>query len=284
MPFYLRTGKRMPRKLSQIVVQFRPVPHRMFPSDAADVFEPNRLIINIQPEEGIVLKFQAKEPGSGMRLRNVSMDFNYGDAFHAQNREAYETLLQEVMEGDATLFMRNDQEHEAWKIVMPILEAWGDARERFPNYASGTWGTRSGRHHAREGRPLMAQPDDRSHDALMRIDVCSGPEGIAEAAAAVFLDAYLRHEGEFVVALSGGSTPKRLHALLATLEIDWGRVDGAPGRRPLRRSERPAVEQADGAEDPAGPREGRAGSFPWCGGRPARPTPGRWRRSCLRST
>ena len=141
VPFYLRTGKRMPRKLSQIVVQFRPVPHRMFPADAADVFEPNRLIVNIQPEEGIVLKFEAKEPGSGMRLRNVSMDFNYGEAFHSQNREAYETLLQEVMEGDATLFMRNDQEHEAWKLVMPILEAWQSVpATSFPNYPAGTWG------------------------------------------------------------------------------------------------------------------------------------------------
>ena len=141
VPFYLRTGKRLPRKLSQIVVQFRPVPHRMFPNDAADVFEPNRLIINIQPEEGIVLKFEAKEPGSGMRLRNVSMDFNYSDAFHSQNREAYETLLQEVMEGDATLFMRNDQEHQAWKIVMPILEAWETVpATSFPNYPAGTWG------------------------------------------------------------------------------------------------------------------------------------------------
>jgi glucose-6-phosphate 1-dehydrogenase len=141
VPFYLRTGKRLPRKLSQIVVQFRPVPHRMFPHSAADVFEPNRLVINIQPEEGITLKFEAKEPGSGMRLRNVSMEFNYSEAFHSQNREAYETLLQEVMEGDATLFMRNDQEHEAWKLVMPILEAWESLpATSFPNYPAGTWG------------------------------------------------------------------------------------------------------------------------------------------------
>ncbi len=141
VPFYLRTGKRLPRKLSQIVVQFRPVPHRMFPNAAADIFEPNRLIIDIQPEEGITLKFEAKEPGSGMRLRNVSMEFNYGDAFHAPSREAYETLLQEVMMGDQTLFMRNDQEHEAWRLVMPILEAWESVQATsFPNYAGGTWG------------------------------------------------------------------------------------------------------------------------------------------------
>ncbi len=141
VPFYLRTGKRLPRKLSQIVVVFRPVPHRMFPPQATDNFEPNRLIINIQPEEEIVLRFQAKEPGSGMRLRAVSMDFNYGEAFHAQSREAYETLLQEVIEGDTTLFMRSDQEHAAWEIIDPILQLWeGHSSSSFPNYSAGTWG------------------------------------------------------------------------------------------------------------------------------------------------
>jgi glucose-6-phosphate 1-dehydrogenase len=141
VPFYLRTGKRMSRKLSQIVVVFKPVPHHMFPASATDSFEPNRLIINIQPEEGIVLKFEAKEPGSRMRLKTVSMDFNYSEAFHVQSREAYETLLQEVMEGDATLFMRSDQEEEAWKQVMPILDAWtSSSASNFPNYASGSWG------------------------------------------------------------------------------------------------------------------------------------------------
>ncbi|HWD39756.1 MAG TPA: glucose-6-phosphate dehydrogenase [Fimbriimonas sp.] len=141
VPFYLRTGKRMARKLSQIVVVFRPIPHQMFPSNASDTFEPNRLIVNIQPEEAIVLKFEAKEPGSGMRLRTVSMDFNYSEAFRTQSREAYETLLQEVMEGDATLFMRSDQEDEAWKHVMPIVDVWSSIpASSFPNYPAGTWG------------------------------------------------------------------------------------------------------------------------------------------------
>jgi glucose-6-phosphate 1-dehydrogenase len=141
VPFYLRTGKRLSRKLSQIVVVFRPVPHHMFPASATDTFEPNRLVINIQPEEAIVLKFEAKEPGSRMRLKTVSMDFNYSEAFQSQSREAYETLLQEVMEGDPTLFMRSDQEDEAWKQVMPIIDAWGSSpATNYPNYPSGTWG------------------------------------------------------------------------------------------------------------------------------------------------
>lgn len=141
VPFYLRTGKRMPRKLSQIVVNFKPIPHQMFPPTATDSFEPNRLLINIQPEEGITIRFEAKEPGSGMRLRGVEMNFSYGQAFHAASREAYETLLQEVINGDATLFMRADQESYAWKLLMPVLTAWSEIpASSFPNYAAGTWG------------------------------------------------------------------------------------------------------------------------------------------------
>jgi glucose-6-phosphate 1-dehydrogenase len=141
VPFYLRTGKRLTRKLSQIVIVFRPVPHLMFAADATESFEPNRLIINIQPEEGIILKFQAKEPGSGMRLSTVSMGFDYSQTFQASSREAYETLLQEVISGDTTLFMRDDQERAAWNIVEPLLDAW-QARpaNAFPNYSAGTWG------------------------------------------------------------------------------------------------------------------------------------------------
>jgi glucose-6-phosphate 1-dehydrogenase len=144
VPFYLRTGKCMPRKLSQIVIGFRPVPHRMFPLHATDNFEPNRLVIGIQPEEEIVLSFQAKEPGAGMKLRGVAMNFNYDEAFGAPSREAYETLLQEVIEGSTTLFMRADQVRAAWQIVEPVLQVWGaNASSSFPNYAAGSWGPAS---------------------------------------------------------------------------------------------------------------------------------------------
>jgi len=163
VPFYLRTGKRMARKFSQIVIVFRPVPHLMFSADVTDIFEPNRLVINIQPEEGIILKFQAKEPGSGMRLSTVSMGFDYSQAFHAPSREAYETLIQEVICGDTTLFMRDDQERTAWNIVEPLLDAW-EARpaNTFPNYSAGTWGPEvSDILLARDGRswhnPMMYQ-------------------------------------------------------------------------------------------------------------------------------
>ncbi len=141
VPFYLRTGKRMPAKTSQIAIEFRPVPHQTFPLSAADHWEPNRLILNIQPKEGIVTRFQAKQPGKGVRLRTVNMEFFYEDAFNAQPAEAYETLLYDVMIGDGTLFMRADQERAAWGVIMPILEVWSNTPSAdFPNYSAGTWG------------------------------------------------------------------------------------------------------------------------------------------------
>lgn len=141
VPFYLRTGKRLASKASQISIQFRPVPHQMFPESAMDHWEPNRLTLNIQPHEGILLRLQAKQPGQEMKLRTVKMDFDYEANFKAEPPEAYETLLFDVLEGDRTLFMRDDQEHAAWSIVTPILEAWaGSPSADFPNYPAGAWG------------------------------------------------------------------------------------------------------------------------------------------------
>jgi glucose-6-phosphate 1-dehydrogenase len=141
VPFYLRTGKRLEKRVSQIIVSFRPVPHQMFPITAAETIEPNRMVINIQPEEEIILRFQAKEPGTGMYLRTASMDFRYQDEFQTPSPEAYETLLYDVMLGDGTLFMRDDQEHAAWKVVTPVLEVWENTPAfSMPNYAAGSWG------------------------------------------------------------------------------------------------------------------------------------------------
>lgn len=141
VPFYLRAGKRMPRQLTEIVIHFRPVPHRLFPSDAVPDWQPTRLIMSIQPDEGIVLRCYAKQPGSPMRLRQVDMRFSYREAFKIPSPPAYATLLQDVMINDATLFMRNDQVEAAWSALMPLLEAWNATpAEDFPNYASGTDG------------------------------------------------------------------------------------------------------------------------------------------------
>jgi glucose-6-phosphate 1-dehydrogenase len=141
VPFYLRTGKRLPRQVSEVSIQFRAVPHQSFPPEASLSWQPSRLVMSIQPEEGIVLGFQAKYPGPKMLLRPVEMRFNYRESFAAPSPDAYETLLWDVMKNDATLFMRADQVEAAWRLLMPVLQVWKTTPpSNFPNYAAGTWG------------------------------------------------------------------------------------------------------------------------------------------------
>jgi glucose-6-phosphate 1-dehydrogenase len=147
VPFYVRTGKRLPVRASEIFIQFRPVPHQSFPPNAVRDMQPNALVIRIQPDEGIGLMFQAKQPGQKLRLRPVEMDFNYRDAFRGGQPEAYETLLLDVMQADASLFMRADQVEAAWELVMPILDSWDASPPAdFPNYPAGTWGPEAATH------------------------------------------------------------------------------------------------------------------------------------------
>ena len=141
VPFYLRTGKRLPARMSEVVIQFRPVPHATFPAQAQMDWRPNRLLLAIQPEEGIFLRFEVKQPGPKLHLSPVMMQFYYREAFKITPPEAYETLLLDVLEGDTTLFLRGDQAEAAWSVIMPILDAWDAARSTgFPNYQAGTWG------------------------------------------------------------------------------------------------------------------------------------------------
>jgi glucose-6-phosphate 1-dehydrogenase len=141
VPFYLRTGKYLPARVSEVSVMFRPVPHQSFPQPALEKWHANRLAVQIQPDEGIVLCVQAKRPGLEVRLDSVAMEFCYTDVFQTPSPEAYETLLLDVLQGDATLFMRADQIEAAWSVVTPMLEAWeGKAPDDFPNYAAGSWG------------------------------------------------------------------------------------------------------------------------------------------------
>jgi len=138
VPFYVRTGKRMNQKTTNITIQFKTVPSYAFPPEAAETWRSNRLTISIQPEMEVRLRFQAKRPGQSMNLDPVDMIFK-SDSTHEP--EAYETLLLDVMEGNPTLFMRADQVEAAWKIVMPILETW-ESRPPvdFPNYTPDSWG------------------------------------------------------------------------------------------------------------------------------------------------
>lgn len=141
VPIYVRTGKRMHAKSTEITIQFRRAPDYAFPKEATETWRPNRLSIGISPEMDICLRFQAKRPGQSMRLSPVDMVFNYKDAYEGEEPEAYETLLYDVMDGDATLFMRADQVEAAWEIVMPILEVWQARKPSgFPNYSPDSWG------------------------------------------------------------------------------------------------------------------------------------------------
>jgi glucose-6-phosphate 1-dehydrogenase len=172
VPFYLRTGKRLPVTASEISVLFRPVPHQAFPSSATTDFQPNRLMLHIQPREGIALRCQAKRPGQTVRLGAVDLAFSYRGSFKAEPPDAYETLLLDVMLGDATLFMRADQVEAAWALMMPILESWESSPpSEFPNYRAGTWGPESAQALiARDGRswlvPEVAEEDDEREASL----------------------------------------------------------------------------------------------------------------------
>ena len=140
VPFYLRTGKRMMEAISIISIKFKPVPHQSFPADARQHWQPNTLILHIQPHMGIHLQFQAKRPGLKMELYPVDMQFNYNSS-DSVTPEAYETLLLDIMEGDSTLFMRADQVESAWKALMPIIHTWeNNPSVNFPNYAAGMQG------------------------------------------------------------------------------------------------------------------------------------------------
>jgi glucose-6-phosphate 1-dehydrogenase len=141
VPFYVRTGKSLSEKTTMITVQFKEAPDYAFPEEASETWRRNRLTICIQPEMDIRIRFQAKTPGPHMTLQPVDMIFSYTKQYGDNQPEAYETLLQDVIEGDATLFMRGDQVVAAWQLIMPILEVWqARAPVDFPNYAPGSWG------------------------------------------------------------------------------------------------------------------------------------------------
>jgi glucose-6-phosphate 1-dehydrogenase len=141
VPIYLRTGKRLARKVTEIAVQLKPVPHLAFQSVGSVGVLPNQLVLTVQPNEGVSLSLGAKIPGSRMRIRPVNMEFLYGSAFMSQSPEAYERLIMDAMRGDATLFTRNDEVDAQWSIIDPILEAWrGADGGRVATYEAGTAG------------------------------------------------------------------------------------------------------------------------------------------------
>jgi glucose-6-phosphate 1-dehydrogenase len=141
VPFYLRTGKSLAEHRTEIIIQFRDVPHHAFPSSFFMSHQPGRLILSIQPQEAITMQFFVKHPGYDVKLQLVDMNFSYDKTFHIPSENAYEALLWDVMIKDATLFMRIDQVELAWGIIQPILDAWkNQTPPQFPNYPAGSWG------------------------------------------------------------------------------------------------------------------------------------------------
>jgi glucose-6-phosphate 1-dehydrogenase len=138
-PFYIRTGKRLPKRSTEIAIQFRLAPHQLFSKEALAGLEPNALVLRIQPDEGISLKFGAKVPVQGIRIRSVNMDFDYGASFMVDAPDAYETLILDALRGDATLFTRRDEVDQQWAFVDPIIQTWASSGSPSP-YEAGTWG------------------------------------------------------------------------------------------------------------------------------------------------
>lgn len=140
VPFYIRTGKRLPTRVTEIVIHFKQTPHHLFQREVGKLSS-NQLIIRIQPDEGILFKFDMKEPGAGFNVKNVDMDFHYSDLAHIRVPSAYERLLYDVMLGDSTLFSRDDEVETAWKFLGPIQRAWNNnPKIKVYGYPAGTWG------------------------------------------------------------------------------------------------------------------------------------------------
>ncbi len=143
VPFYLRTGKRLNRRHSEIVISFRSIPHSAFPGDAGAIAN-NRLVIRLQPDEGVGLRLMTKDPGpGGMRLRTAPLDLSFAEEFNVRYPDSYERLLLDVVRGDSTLFMRRDEVEAAWRWVSPIIDYWANSTKEPKGYPSGSWGPTS---------------------------------------------------------------------------------------------------------------------------------------------
>jgi glucose-6-phosphate 1-dehydrogenase len=141
VPFYLRSGKRLAKRVTEIAIQFKRPPLLLFKACAVEDLNPNVLVIRIQPDEGVSLRFEVKPPGPELCVSPLSLDFKYEEAFGSSPPEAYETLLEDCIEGNSTLFTRHDEVELAWSLVDPIIQTWGSIKSSdFPNYEAGGWG------------------------------------------------------------------------------------------------------------------------------------------------
>ncbi len=168
VPIYVRTGKRLPARVTEVALQFHQVPHLLFDKKTSRDLRPNVLILRIQPNEGISLEFGAKVPGEAFRVRSVAMDFSYAEAFAGEEAaDGYERLLHDAMVGDATLFIRSDEVRQAWQIVDPYLKAWSEAGVSLYPYRAGTWGPQM-------ADLLVEQSGDQWRNPELDIDLAGG--------------------------------------------------------------------------------------------------------------
>ena len=142
MPFYLRTGKRLGRRVTEIALVFKPAPHQPFDSNQAAALGANAVVIRVQPDEGVTLRFGSKVPGSTMEVRDVNMDFSYAQAFTEESPEAYERLILDALLDESSLFPTNEEVELSWAMLDPILEYWENNGQP-ESYAAGTWGPES---------------------------------------------------------------------------------------------------------------------------------------------
>ena len=140
VPFYVRTGKKLAKRVTEVMMQFKPVPHLPFSNNLTQDLTPNDLVVRIQPDEGIALQFGAKVPGPEFRIRDAELDFSYAEEFDEEPPEAYERLLLDAMLGDPTLFIRSDEVRQAWRVVEPLLDAWDGGNTPLHRYEGGSWG------------------------------------------------------------------------------------------------------------------------------------------------
>jgi glucose-6-phosphate 1-dehydrogenase len=145
VPFYLRHGKRLPKRATEVAIQFRPAPETLFKHVGIDAPEPNLLTLRIQPNDGIALRFGAKVPGPGMHVQPVNMDFGFSETFGGTPADGYERLILDAIQGNPSLFTRRDEVEEQWKLVGSVLDGWGEQRtSSLPAYPAGTWGPPEG--------------------------------------------------------------------------------------------------------------------------------------------
>ncbi len=140
VPFYLRTGKRLGKRVTEIAVVFRRAPHLPFSSTATEELGANAIVIRVQPDEGMTMRFGSKVPGSQMEVRDVSMDFGYGSSFTESSPEAYERLILDVLLGEPPLFPRHEEVEQSWRILDPVIDHWAARDEAPEDYPAGTWG------------------------------------------------------------------------------------------------------------------------------------------------